>query len=141
MYTDVFMYVYIFIYIYIYIELFLFGSSAGLGRPDVSLNSAVPFREGDLLGLKMFKPFWTRLLDGQSVEIPSFLGIFGFSILYFRCLMIQVLTFGHPPIRPKFAQPAMLFWSLSSLKKKETTETADRVDSFPGCFSGHCLGC
>ena len=73
-------------------------------------------------GLKMFKPFCTQLLGRQSVEIRYFLGIFvAFFTLYFRCLMIQVLTFGHPQICSNLPNRGSSCCSLSSLKQKSST--------------------
>ena len=66
----------------------------------------------------MLKPSWTRLLDGSQSKSDIFL----VHLVLFD-LIVQMPTdtsphIWHPPIRPKFVQPAMLFCSLSSLKKR-----------------------
>lgn len=66
----------------------------------------------------MLKPSWTRLLDGSQSKSDIFL----VHLVLFD-LIVQMPTdtsphIGHPPVRPKFVQPAMLFCSLSSLKKR-----------------------
>ena len=105
----------------LYLDLYryFFGSSASLGRADISLSIATAFSEGDLNGLKMLKPSWTRLLDGSQSKSDIFL----VHLVLFD-LIVQMPTdtsphIGHPPVRPKFVQPAMLFCSFVLPEKKK----------------------